>query len=557
MEITTDPVFIKDSDINIRGNIVIELCREIDKRWFGEALGAQKFHQVWKIYVKSPPTRAALIVSGLIVNGKNVSVYDENPNSDNNKLSERVVIKDLPATIPPDRILSYLRGLHQTHLKSRVLYAKERIGGEEMSPYINGDRIVYIAPNPSPPLPKETIIAGHPCRIWHKSQKNYCKRCDSYGHRTSDNDLCQSYEADETVSPFRADSNPLSNFFRCTITIQGRDFRSSEHAYQYTKCMFLHNTDLAEQVLSAETPHDAKAVASRVNCDVRMAEWDKIRIDAMSKILKFKWNSSGRFCQTLMSTSNLTIAEATSDTFWGVGVAPNLALHTNPKKFLGQNRLGKCLMDLRANVHDQNPTSINDLSFNLTPLSVQPHSTDSSIVNPSNSGTQEECSDSRPKSQNSPSSECPNDTEDQLSEDNMDTSPSELHATHDEPRDPSPNQTVCEQTKTETTDPSSQKKETTGVIPSDGDTKNSDGDCETVPPALFSTPLPPTGHPAPRKSRSLKPELRRNLSQGSLDSFVVSRESSLKRKPSGDVTVSPSSDHATKVSRSDGGDVVS
>ena len=186
-------------------------------------------------------------------------------------------------------------------------------------------------------------------------------------------------------------------------------------------------------------------------------------------------------------------------------------------------------------------------------------------MNPSNSGTQEECSDSGPKSQNSPSSECPNDseksssndTEDPLSEDNMDTSPSELHATHDEPRHRSPNQTVCEQTKTETTDPSSQKKETTGVIPSDGDTKNNDGDCETVPPALFSTPLPPTGHPAPRKSRSLKPELRRNLSQGSLDSFVVSRESSSKRKPRGDVTVSPSSHHATKVSRSDGGDVVS
>ena len=84
MEITTDPVSIKDSDVNIRGNIVIELCREIDKRWIGEALGAQKFHQVWTIYVKSSPTRVALIVSGLIVNGNNVSVYDVNPNSDNN-----------------------------------------------------------------------------------------------------------------------------------------------------------------------------------------------------------------------------------------------------------------------------------------------------------------------------------------------------------------------------------------------------------------------------------------------------------------------------------------
>ena len=92
-------------------------------------------------------------------------------------------------------------------------------------------------------------------------------------------------------------------------------------------------------------------------------------------------------------------------------------------------------MELSANVHDQNPTSINNLSFNLTPLSVQPHSSDSSIVNPSNSGTQEECSDSRPEPQNSPSSESPNDseksssndTEDPLSKDNMDTSSSELH----------------------------------------------------------------------------------------------------------------------------------
>ena len=553
MEITTDPVFIQDSDVNIRGNVVIELCREIDKRWIGEALGAQKFHQVWKIYVKSPPTRAALIVSGLNVNGKNVSVYDENPNNDNNKLSERVVIKDLPATIPPDRILSSLRGLPQTHLKFRVLYAKERIRGEEMSPYINGDLLVYIAPNPSPPLPKETIIAGHPCRIWHKSQKNYCKRCDSYGHRTSDNDLCQSYEADESVSPFRADSNPLSNFFRCMITIQGRDFRTSEHAYQYTKCMFLDNTDLAEQVISAETPHDAKAVASRVNCDVRMAEWDKIRVDAMSKILKFKWNSSGRFRQTLMATSNMTIAEATSDMFWGVGVAPNLALHTNPKKFLGQNHLGKCLMELRAYVHDQNPTSINDLSFNLSPLGVQPNSLDSSRVDPSTSGTQGEGGDSKPSS-----SECPsdsgkassNDTEDPLSRDSMDTSPSELNSSPDD-LDPPPNQTVCEQARTETSDPSSLKNETTDVIHPGSDTENIDGDCETVPPALFSTPFPPTGHVAQRKSRSLKPELRRNLSQGSLDTFVISRESSSKRKPSGDVTVSPSSDHATKVSRSD------
>ena len=159
MEITTEAVYIKDSDINIRGNIILELSTAVNKLWPGEALGAQKFHQVWKIYVRSPRTRAALIVNGLMINGVNINVHDDNPVNDNNKQSERVVIKDLPATLSADRILSLLRGLPQIRVKSKVMYAKERIGGEEMSPFINGDRLVYITPiTPVHPYPKRLLL---------------------------------------------------------------------------------------------------------------------------------------------------------------------------------------------------------------------------------------------------------------------------------------------------------------------------------------------------------------------------------------------------------------
>ena len=61
----------------------------------------------------------------------------------------------------------------------------------------------------------------------------------------------------------------------------------------------------------------------------------------------------------------------------------------------------------------------------------------------------------------------------------------------------------------------------------------------------------------PRRNRSQKHSLRHNLSQGSLDSFFMTRDSSLKRKPSGDVIISPTSDHFTKMIRSDGGDTKS
>ena len=101
---------------------------------------------------------------------------------------------------------------------------------------------------------------------------------------------------------------------------------------------------------------------------VTVGSTNKIKIDGMSKILRAKWNCSGRFRQTLMSTARLTIAEATHDTYWGVGVAPNLAQYTNPSKFLGLNKLGKCLMSLRDTIEDTNPQSIDDVSFNLSPL---------------------------------------------------------------------------------------------------------------------------------------------------------------------------------------------
>ena len=63
-----------------------------------------------------------------------------------------------------------------------------------------------------------------------------------------------------------------------------------------------------------------------------------------------------------------------------------------------------------------------------------------------------------------------------------------------------------------------------------------------VPPPVenigitLSTPteLPTAPTRAPRKARALKPELRRVISQGSLDRFLV--RDSLKRKPSGDAT---------------------
>ena len=199
-----------------------------------------------------------------------------------------------------------------------------------------------------PPLPKETVIGGHPCRIWHKSQKNYCKRCASHGHRTSDIGMRGSYDPDSGVVAFRTNNNPLSNYYMCTITVGKWHFRSAEHAYQWEKCKHVKRPDLAQRVHEAKYPAEARDIAMALKTDETATKWDNIKVRVMEYILHAKWNCCERFRQTLMSTPGMTVAEATQDMFWGVGAAPNLVQQTKPDKFLGEKQLGKVLHRIRT-----------------------------------------------------------------------------------------------------------------------------------------------------------------------------------------------------------------
>ena len=105
------------------------------------------------------------------------------------------------------------------------------------------------------------MIGGHPGRIWHKSQKNYCKRCASHGHCTSDIGMCGSYDPDSGVVAFRANNNPLSYYYMCTITVGKWQFRSAEHAYQWKQCKHAKRPDLAQRVYETKYPAEAKYIS--------------------------------------------------------------------------------------------------------------------------------------------------------------------------------------------------------------------------------------------------------------------------------------------------------
>ena len=187
-------------------------------------------------------------------------------------------------------------------------------------------------------------------------RKKLCKRCSSHGHRTIDVDLCESLEADCVVTTFRADRNPLSNYYLCTITHADTSSKSVEHYYQHEFCLHCSREDVAQQVSDAHTTGQAKELVTKLKTEVHqdyLASWTRIKVSVIERALKLKWNSCSRYRQALMSTEGMVIAKATKDDFWGVGVAPNLAEHTKPSKFLGLNQLGRFHMTHRGIVFER------------------------------------------------------------------------------------------------------------------------------------------------------------------------------------------------------------
>ena len=209
------------------------------------------------------------------------------------------------------------------------------------------------------------MIGQYRCRIFHRSQQTFCKRCCNQGHHTNDTAHCESYEPDCMVVAFRSDFNPLSNFYMCKMTIGNMTYASSEHAYQWKKCDYIGRDDLADRILQAPTPREVKAITSLIPLD-QLTNWHTAKVDFMKMILKAKWDCSADFRQALMATEGMTLAEATQDKFWGVGVGSNLALHTKPSKFLGQNMLGRILKELRDEVEFHEAGNSDSMECNPT-----------------------------------------------------------------------------------------------------------------------------------------------------------------------------------------------
>lgn len=129
----------------------------------------------------------------------------------------------------------------------------------------------------------------------------------------------------------------LSNFSDHAVLIDGVRWPSVEHYYQAQK---YDDAATRELIMSAATALEAKKKGSNRSLSVR-SDWDDVKESVMRKAVLAKFEQHRLLRSQLLETGEEMLChESNDDLFWGC-----------TRDGIGENRLGKILIDLRSKLH--------------------------------------------------------------------------------------------------------------------------------------------------------------------------------------------------------------
>lgn len=128
----------------------------------------------------------------------------------------------------------------------------------------------------------------------------------------------------------------FSNFYPIAITIDSKDYRSTEHYYQSKK---FDGTKWEEHVRNQDKPFEAAREGRRNDLPIR-TDWNEVKLLVMRRALIAKFKRIDKMRNLLLSTGTTELVEySKKDYFWG-----------RNEDGAGYNMLGKLLMELREEI---------------------------------------------------------------------------------------------------------------------------------------------------------------------------------------------------------------
>lgn len=141
--------------------------------------------------------------------------------------------------------------------------------------------------------------------------------------------------------------HPFSQWHKCSFTISGLTFTSTEQYMMYQKAKLFDDMDIAEKILRTNNVREQKKLGRQVR-NFKKQDWNQNAIQIVFTGNKAKFTQNSDFLNLLLSTKGKTIVEASpDDNIWGIGLSESEEESRDLLKWKGTNWLGIVLTELR------------------------------------------------------------------------------------------------------------------------------------------------------------------------------------------------------------------
>jgi ribA/ribD-fused uncharacterized protein len=142
-------------------------------------------------------------------------------------------------------------------------------------------------------------------------------------------------------------SGCLSQWWPAGFTVDGIRFRTAEHYMMWCKATLFGDAAMAERILAAPHPRDAKMLGRGVaGYDDRKWAAERFEIVVTGSLAKF--GQHPELGEWLVGTGERVLVEASpADRVWGIGLAASDERAADPARWRGLNLLGFALMRAR------------------------------------------------------------------------------------------------------------------------------------------------------------------------------------------------------------------
>ncbi|MEI6581054.1 MAG: NADAR family protein [bacterium] len=152
---------------------------------------------------------------------------------------------------------------------------------------------------------------------------------------------------EKEIKGFFGEYRFLSNFWPAKVFLDNEEYSTTENAYQAAK----YKKESRDFLKSCSPKEAIIFIRDNIINGYSIEEWDKIKLGIMKNLLeqKFDKNLNAENYVKLLETGDKYLEETNywGDVFWGVN-------KNDPKeKGVGENNLGKLLMEIRKNLIDQ------------------------------------------------------------------------------------------------------------------------------------------------------------------------------------------------------------